>query len=374
MTTTNSTKGKILARLSAPSSTAAAKFSTTLQPTIHNTPALPPVNWGAIGGQSPTLLNTPSASLPVAAVVVLVWTDAEWASLQHVFCNSSTAMSYASRNTDSWSGWQRYDQNIPTVADWTFWGEYRLVQIGTGKVLLFKSNTHLDFPGQKYLAQLISRLIAEVKPQLILSTGTAGGARPADHIGTVNVVRAGTLYESKQPQASWPESSSPWKADWNRFAVTGFSKLLFPVPTVAADLASLCSQFNAFYKSTYTLNTLNVGGLDMADPLPIINNLTNTKTSLLTADSFVVGTSSGNLGTFACVEMDDAIIAKACVAGNVAYGSVRNISDPVQNVTLPPEFQAHWGQAVYDAYGLYTSYNGAVAAWAILSAQFQSGP
>jgi len=369
MRTTHSTQNKVLARLSAPSSTPAAKFSATLQPIIDNTPALPPVNWGAIGAQAPTSLSTPSANLPVAAVVVLVWTDAEWASLEHVFCNSGVAMSYASRNTDSWSGWQKYAQDIPTVPGWTFWGEYRLVQIGASDVLLFKSNTHLDFPGQQYLAQLISRLIAAVKPQLILSTGTAGGARPLDHIGTINVVRAGTLYESKQPQASWPEYSSPWQADWNLFAVSGFSKLLFPVPTVAADLASLCSQFNAFYNSTYTPNTLNVDGLDMADSQPIINNLTNTKTSLLTADSFVVGTSAGNLGSFACIEMDDAIVAQICVAANVAYGSVRNISDPVQNATLPAEFQAHWGQAVYDAYGLYTSYNGAVTAWAILSAQ-----
>jgi hypothetical protein len=56
----------------------------------------------------------------------------------------------------------------------------------------------------------------------------------------------------------------------------------------------------------------------------------------------------------------------------VAFGSVRNISDPVQNASLPPAFQAHWGQAIYDAYGFYTSYNGAIAAWAILSAQLQS--
>jgi hypothetical protein len=30
---------------------------------------------------------------------------------------------------------------------------------------------------------------------------------------------------------------------------------------------------------------------------------------------------------------------------------------------------AHCGQAVHDAYGFYTSYNGAIAAWALLSAQ-----
>jgi nucleoside phosphorylase len=368
---TRPTPHEILARLRPAAPLAAARSGATFQPTINHSPSLPPIDWGAIGAQAPALLTTPAANLPSAAAVVMVWTDAEWAALEHVFCNSGTAMPYTSRNQGSWSGWQRYDLGIPTVKDWTYWGEYRLVQIGTAPVLLFKSNTHLDFPGQQYLSQLISKLIATVKPQLILSTGTAGGARPSDPIGTVNAVRAGTLYESNQPQASWPDYISSWQAKWTVPALSGFTELLFPVPTVAADLASVCIQFNAFYKSSYPLNTLNVDGLDMAAPLPAINNLTAGTTSVLTTDSFVVGTSSGNLSQFACVEMDDAIIAKLCTAANVAFGSVRNISDPVQNVALPAEFQAHWGQAIYDAYGFYTSYNGAIAAWAILSGQFQ---
>jgi nucleoside phosphorylase len=371
MSDTNPASHKIPARFRLATPLAATRSSATFQPSIHHTPPLPPVDWAAIGAQAPTVVPTSASQLPTAAAVVLVWTDAEWAALQHVFCNSGAAMPYTNRNHSSWSGWQKYDQNIPTVKDWTYWGEYQLVRIGTTPVLLFKSNTHIDFPGQKYLTQLISQLIAAVKPQLVLSTGTAGGARPGDPIGTVNVVRAGTLYQSKQPQASWPEYTSTWRAKWAIPAKSGFKKLLFPVPTVATDLASVHTQFNTFYKSHYSLNTLNVDGLDMGASLPSINNLTAGTTSVLTADSFVVGTSSGNLADFACVEMDDAIIAEIRTAGDVAFGSVRNISDPVQNVALPAEFQSHWGEAIYDAYGFYTSYNGAIAAWAILSGQFQ---
>ena len=280
-------------------------------------------------------------------------------------------MPYTARNHSTWTGWQKYDHAIPTVKDWTYWGEYRLVQIGTASVLLFKSNTHLDFPGRKYLTQLISQLIAAVKPQLVLSTGTAGGARLTDPIGTVNVVRASTLYESNQPPASWPEFTSSWRANWTIPSETGFNELLFAVPTVAADLASIHDQFNSFYKSDYSLNILNVDGLDMAASLPTINDLTAGATSLLTADSFVVGTSSGNLADYACVEMDDAVLAAVCKSANVSFGSVRNISDPVQNVAVPAEIQSHWGEAIYDAYGFYTSYNGALAVWAILSGQFK---
>ena len=138
------------------------------------------------------------------------------------------------------------------------------------------------------------------------------------------------------------------------------------MPTTPTELQSICSQFNTFYGLNQTLAELNPGNVNSADPQPAINNMTTTGTPLLTTDSFVVGTDSGNLGAFACVEMDDAVIAQNCVANNIAYGSVRNISDPVQNSTLTAKIQAHWGQAIYDAYGFYTSYNGAIAAWAIV--------
>jgi nucleoside phosphorylase len=355
-----------LARLS-PAGVSASEPARSFNPAISNTPALPAVNWQAIAAQPPKLLATPSADLPPATAVVICWTDAEWAALEHVFCAGGTGMNYSSRTQGSWPGWQRYTKNLPTVSGWSYWGYYRLVQIHSSPVLLFKSNTHLDYPGQQYLEQLISALIATVKPKLILSAGTAGGARPTDHIGSVNVVRAATLYETGA-QSLWPTYSNAWQADFSLIAQSGFRQLLFAVPTAATDLASLCVQFNAFYKSNFTLNTLNVDDLDTAESVPQINNLTPTSTSLLTADSFVVGTSSGTLANFACVEMDDAIIAKVCTA-NVAFGSVRNISDPIQNAALSEAMQAHWGQAIYDAYGFYTSYNGAIAAWALLAAQ-----
>jgi hypothetical protein len=65
--------------------------------------------------------------------------------------------------------------------------------------------------------------------------------------------------------------------------------------------------------------------------------------------------------------MDDAIIAEACVAAGKQFGFVRNISDPVQSAAQPAKMQGNWGSTIYDAYGFYTSYNGALAAWAMLA-------
>jgi nucleoside phosphorylase len=355
------------ARLLVSAALSDAEFSKKFRPKIANTPPLPVIDWSAIGGEAPQLLNTPS-QLPTADAVIITWAEPEWAALQHVFCASGKTMPYTQQNTGSWSGWVKYSNGAPSGLG--HWGYYRLVGIGTAKLLLFKSNTHYAASqGEQNLEALTNRFLETVKPSLILSLGTAGGARVTDPVGTVNVVRADVLYESNQPQSNWPSHASTWNPIWTILGSSEFSKELFPVPTTAADLKSIGAQFNTFYKSKYSLNQLNPNSLNMAAPSPAINNLTKPGTALVTAKSFVVANTSGNLASFACVEMDDAIIAKTA-AGNTPFGSVRNISDPIQNAALPPLFQGHWGEAIYTAYGFYTSYNGALAAWAILSAQF----
>jgi nucleoside phosphorylase len=352
------------ARLLVSAAVTAEEFSKKFLPSISNTPDLPVVNWAAVGKPAPQLLATPT-QLPTADAVVITWAEAEWAALVHVFCSSATSMPYTKRNEGSWNGWVKYDQGAPSGLD--YWGYYRLVEVGTSKVLLFKSNTHYAASqGEQNLEALTNRFIQTVKPKLILSVGTAGGARSSDPIGTVNVVHTDVLYESNQPQNLWPSYSDPWKPNWALLGSSGLSQLLFGVPTKASDLAAIGTQFNSFYSTSYPLATLNPGGLNMGASVPAINNLTPTGTALVTAKSFVVATTSGNLAKFACVEMDDAVIAKAAL-GKTAFGSVRNISDPIQNAALPEKVQGNWGEAIYTAYGMYTSYNGAIAAWALLA-------
>jgi nucleoside phosphorylase len=105
----------------------------------------------------------------------------------------------------------------------------------------------------------------------------------------------------------------------------------------------------------------------LGDPVPQIDNQTGSGASLLTTPTFVVGTTSGNYANYTSIEMDDAVIGEACAASKTAFSFIRNLSDPVQNAALPASVQGAWGSAVYDAYGFYTSYNGAVSAWAMLA-------
>jgi hypothetical protein len=336
---------------------------------IADAPPLPLVNFAAVGKTAPVLLSTPAGQLPKASTVIITWAEAEWAAIQHVFCAGGSSMPYSDRSRGTWPGWQEYSSDRPAgaPAGWTYWGYYRLVEIGGSAVLLFKSNTHLDFPGAKYLEALIDLLVQRVAPSVILSTGTAGGAKPQDHIGTVRAVSAGTLYETGEAQVNWPLYKNAWHGGSSILTSASFNQLLSPVPTQTSDLETLCAQFNRQYGSSYTLSQLDPDGLNLGDASPQIDNQTGGGTSLLTASTFLVGSTAGTYQSYACIEMDDAVIGEACAASRTPYGFVRNLSDPVQNAALPARTQGHWGSAVYDAYGFYTSYNSAVAVWAMLA-------
>jgi nucleoside phosphorylase len=338
-------------------------------PGIANGPPLPAVNYGLVGKQPPGLPATPAGKLPKASAVVITWASAEWAALQHVFCAGGSTMPYGNRSKSSWPGWKKYSADLPHGAPsgWNYWGYYRLVELGGKPVLLFKSNTHLDWPGATYLQTLIKLWIADVQPKLILSVGTAGGAKPQDHIGTVRAVSAGTLYKSGQTPASWPVYKSTWKAGNQIQGNAKFKKLLYPVPTKSSDLKALCSQFNKHYGTNYELAQLDPKGLNLGAAMPQIDDQTGGGASLLTTSSFVVGTTSGNYKTYTSIEMDDAVIGETCASSRTPFGFVRNVSDPVQNASLPAKMQGNWGSIVYDAYGFYTSYNSAVTAWAMLA-------
>ncbi len=338
----------------------------SFDPHVEDLPPLPPIDWGAAGFTSPAVLDTP-AGLPQADVVVIAWADAEWAALQHVFCASSKPMPYSGRDASGFPGWQKDAADlIDRTDEWTYWGYFRLVQVGEKRVLLYKSNTHLDFPGASALSALTRRLATVVKPSLIISTGTAGGANDTDHVGTVPIVKAATLYQKGEQPSAWPTYRSSWTAPTATLDQPGFTELLMAIPITDSALEELAEQFNQAKGTSYTLDELDPAHLNRPDQTPTIRNLSGGETSLLTASSFLVGTTANTYDEYACIEMDDAIVAAECAKEGVPFGSVRNLSDPAQNQELPSKEAGDWGSTIYRAYGLYTSFNGALAAWATI--------
>lgn len=354
------------------STRAQAERSERFRPRMGEMPSIPPVDWTVLDAGPPEPLDAPADELPRADAVVVTWAEAEWAAMEHVFLESGRPLEYGDRNRDHWPRWRTYDRDMPhyrghDAEAWTRWGKYRLVEVAGRRILLFKSNTHLDWPGRKYLEALIGRLAARVEPELLLSIGTAGGARTEDHVGAVNVVASGTLYDADTPRERWPTWTSDFRPSWSLVERSGFPELLFPVPADRERLERLAKEFDAHYGTDYGLAELDPLGLNVARPEPAVDDLVPGGVSLLTTSSFVVGTDDGRFESFACIEMDDAVVGEVCHREGVAFGFVRNVSDPVQNADLPEEVQGNWGGAVYDVFGMYTSYNGALVTWAMLA-------
>jgi nucleoside phosphorylase len=336
----------------------------SLDAQIDGLPPLPAIDWQAADFTAPLVLDTPAA-LPPADVVVIAWAEAEWAALQHVFCASSLPMPYSDRNTKAWPGWQE-DSTSPPAGN-ANWGYFRLVRVGATPVLLYKSNTHYSHHGGPALSALTGRLIDGVKPKLIMSTGTAGGTNDEDHVGTVVIVKAATLYEADKPSGAWPTyGGSPWTAPTAKLDTSGFAGLLMAIPITATALQQLADRFNNAKHTSYTLAQLDPMHLNLPGPTPAVRNLSGGDTSLLTASSFLVGTTDNALAAYGCIEMDDAIVAAECEKEGTPYCSVRNLSDPAQNPQLKRN-GGDWGTVVYEAYGFYTSFNGALAAWATIA-------
>jgi len=354
----------------APARLIAEPGAVTFEPAVSGLPGLAPVDWPAAGLTAPGLLDTPVDLTSVEAdAVVIAWADAEWAAAHHVFCASDQAMSHGDAASGRFPGWVQ-DVGDGTASD--YWGWFRLVQVNDTRVLLYKSNVHYAHEGQPRLTALIRRLTSLPSPPgLVLSTGTAGGTNREDHVGTVVIVDAATLYDSSTPAGDWPRYASSWVPDTGGLAAV--APLLVRIPITSATLTQLGEQFDAHEHATYTLAQLDPLGLNEADPTPAVRNLTGSSSSLLTAGSFLVGTTDDALAAYGCIEMDDAIVAAECQAAHVLYGSVRNLSDPAQPADLGAN-GGSWGSAVYSVYGLYTSFNGAVAACAAISGSGRAEP
>lgn len=356
---------------------------------------LPKIDWSLTGQPRlaprpiPTDPPTDYAPLPDADVVVITWTSAEWDALHYVFANALAPLPESSDDNGVWrERWFPYRREFYTVFTdlWSRrliaaarntalgapavqagnlrWGSYTLVGVGQRRVLLFKSELHLNQDGQRLpLRQLVRQIVADSKPDLVLSIGTAGGVADEHILGDVMVTNAAKFrlddefgsadFNSREYRSTWEPPTSLFEAA---------SKLLlrrlpeFPVRPPTAHYPE-GSQLVA----------------EAREP-----RIVRTEKPILTTDYFEFGTTINRLDQEGCVvEMDDAVIAmeleliKEHGRPAVSYGFVRNVSDPVINGDLPRPLQTAWAVVTYQRQGLWTSYNGAIATWALIAADAQ---
>lgn len=367
--------------------------SLTALPLINT--ELPAVDWQTIGAPDdlipqplPLPWQKPADPLPPADIVVVTWTAAEWNAMNQVFCASQRRFTAELDHTlDAVPKWQRdwlpYRYEFEQIADYLkevkvkgeggapslqnmAWARIRMVKVGDLNVLLFKSDMHLAQDGPKVpLLEFTRKICREARPWLILSIGTAGAVRYGDTLGSVLVSNQGyfdLLCKSDDPHDTVKEYI-PEFAALNHTTVRS--------NWVPGDA----------YLATAKKGFIPISEPDVLPPTPAYEQtiIKAKRTSpevevvldspVITTDTFLFGSSDYELEKFGCiVEMDDAVVGDVCAKEGVAFGFVRNISDPVINRDLDNDLKSVWAAYIYKEYGLQSSYNGALTTWGLIAA------
>jgi nucleoside phosphorylase len=333
-----------------------------------------------------------SDPLPRADVVVITWTVDEVAALAGVLTPGVSPEIPKSKRTSK-PHWVPYDHNFADFAPQIRGtapaqhakrlGSFYPLTIGKRSVLAMKSELHLNQDGIKTGAgtatlpvkDFFKQIIAEAKPKVVITAGTAGSVFPSFGLGDVVVTRA-AQFMCTEEFAAEPFNHQTYKSSW----------------TIPPKYLSAAEQLMQGFAAE--LSEPPVGPpspeyppqADLSAPGPVHPHLRlddghamDAFHPILTTDYFEYGTTENRLEELgAAVEMGDAALGLACAELVKAkqkaphWVVVRNMSDPVINGALPKKQfhlneQTTWAVAFYTAYGKYTSIMSSLAAWAIVA-------
>lgn len=311
--------------------------------------------------------------LPKADVLVVVWTADEVDALADVLTPG------VGRN--SWyryrRGFQALLPQIRSGAPAHFaqrLGSYYLTMIGGRRVLLLKSELHLNQDGVKTgegtatlpVAELFRRAIAETGVGLVITTGTAG-ATFADHALGHVVVTRGARFRLAKEFRNEPFAKAAYKAAGEvptkqlkaAAKLLGVHKERLVEPALGPPTPSYKWK-GPLIKAAKPKPKIHLDGVDFPAFHP-----------MLSTDWFEFGTTTNALDAEGCaMEMGDAVlgmVAKEMGASAPRWLVVRNLSDPVIDGRLDPGVQTMWSTWLYKKYGYWTSVNGAIAVWAMIA-------
>ena len=312
---------------------------------------LTPIPWPQ--GLAPTLANVhnaPNQGLPRADVLVVTWTAAEAMALADVL---TPGLSHPE--------WATYKENFATFLPHLTWrspakeakrlGEYAVIKIGDKSVVCFHSQLHLATDDNTApVVALWKQIIAEVKPSLIITTGTAGGIGASTVLGDVFIVQNAKFNCQKEFKSqSWAQQ---------RFVQT----VTLPVGAHVA------------YASEH-LVPINAERLpkDLTPRMPVILGDTG---DVETVDLFAFDDTDDSYGVVKndprahTEEMDDGTLPLALsqMKSGLPWLSVRNASDPMVPSSLGDlAVQKKWAAKIYQRYGYWTTVNSALACWGIIA-------
>ena len=318
-------------------------------------PSAPP--WPAGGAPQPiSLTPVPAATDDLSRfkgydAVVVTWTAAEAAALAALFTPAHpTSTWYEYRHgieaylplvtgakspfNDHSSEMARYYHSL---------GLYFPCQIGTAKVLLFKSGLHFAYDGPATpVKKLMTEIAQAVGPKIFITTGTAGGIGADVLLG--DVVVGGSVRFDCTTQFK----NEPWHA-------AAFK----PSPLPHGALSAM----------TPALLQLNASRVPNSRSTPKVWSAATD--AIVTTDNFAFDDSTDYYkleGLGRVCEMGDAMVASALqgIAG-LSWHAIRNASDPqIPNPNHNIEEADHQAAQIYAKYGGLTTAGSVIATWAVI--------
>jgi nucleoside phosphorylase len=299
--------------------------------------------------------GTGRGPLPRADVLVVTWTVDEGHALSRVLTPGKDSrndyVSYTHKFNKISSKMQK---NCPAVQAKRL-GTYWTTMIGSKKVVIFKSDSHLSQDTKKLPAQggtlpnydVWKQIIDEVQPTLVITTGTAGGIGTWGEVGDV-VVSPIVRFDAIR----WLKDAPFHDAVYTNSA---------PINKLFATAEAL---FNA-----------NAGQLprDNTRPPKIVQS-DGPASSVVTTDFFGFDTSDNyyhlnGLGDVS--EMGDAVMGLVGyeMAKPPRWVAVRNVSDPQIKAEGSITEQAKEAAQIYKAFGRWSSVCSAIVCWALIAAE-----
>ena len=313
-------------------------------------------------GLAPQTSNTAGGkaggALPEADVLVVTWTVDEGHALSRVLTPGKDSRNDYLAYTHNYAAIaKKMSKGSPAVMAKRL-GAYWMTTIGKKKVVVFKSDSHLSqdtkkLPNWKAGETLPNedvwkQIIEEVKPKLVITTGTAGGIGKQFEVGDV-IVSPIVRFDS----AKWLKSAPFHNAHYQDGVPKGSSF------TTAKGL------FKANARQLPKDNTRP----------PKIVRSTDLSSSVVTTDFFGFDTSNnryGLRGVGYVSEMGDAVlglVAQNMGAAAPDWVAVRNVSDPQIKAVGTPKEQATIAAQIYKGFGRWSSVCSAIVSWALICAQ-----
>jgi Phosphorylase superfamily len=350
----------------------AIDWPTTLKPTPQ------PLGKYSAGEKITTALNVQ------ADVLIILYTDDETRALLDVFTGNNA---WTPARKKQWNGYgHNFNQFKPiiegidddTALEDGLFGYLSAVKIGATNVVLFKSELHPKQNGVKLpFVPVIQQLVTELKPSLVLSTGTAGAIGSHVQCGDV-VITTAARFHVQDTYPTFPQINALSSGDSQltntvalktthlNFAAANLTKLSLPGLKSCYERLQSHSGFSFVQKPVAPPAIYVTGSHPVPGPQPM---------DIVSADFLTVDDSTDLEGLQALGAMNDtddafAFFAIAQMTGaKPAWVSVRNASEP-QIVAPAGSSQDTIKSLAGSIYGIYqycSTLNSAFACWAIVA-------